>query len=329
MTTAIDDELDAALAEPPPAGTERGVDAHALYQRWESQHWAVGELAYDRDRAVWAELRPFHRRELLHSLAEIEIGEASVVSTLGSLIEHAQHEDDQLYLATQLADEARHVKFFQTYLERVLGVDVAAETPQLRARTDYGHYFEPELRRVTKNVHTTSGDPAAWQTASTYYHLAAEGILAATGLRTTRRLARTLGLPALEAGLTNVTRDESRHINFGLLAARRAVSGGRGESVAAAYTAAIELTAMVLAGPRTEQPTPVIRVGLELRAAQLRGVWTMARDRVGRQLHSIGLPEAAPAATEAFDRSIDRALDVYADRWGRPHPVRAALADHA
>jgi ribonucleoside-diphosphate reductase beta chain len=327
MTTAIDDELESDLAGHLPNGTDRGVDAHALYQRWENQHWAVGELDYERDRAVWAKLRPFHRQELMHSLAEIEIGEASVVSTLGSLIEHAHCEADQLYLATQLADEARHVKFFQTYLERVIGFDVAAETPQLRARTDYGYYFEPELRRVTKNVHTTSGDPAAWQTASTYYHLAAEGILAATGLRTTRRLARTLGLPVLGTGLTNVTRDESRHINFGFLAARRAVSEGRGESVAVAYRDAIELTAMVLAGPRTEQPAPVIRVGLELRAAQLRGVWAMARDRVGRQLHSIGLPDAAPAATEAFDRSIDRALDAYADRWGRPHPVRSVLAD--
>jgi ribonucleoside-diphosphate reductase beta chain len=294
-----------------------------LYQRWENQHWAVGELDYDRDRAIWAELRPFHRQELMHSLAEIEVGEASVTATLSSLIEHARLEGDQLYLATQIADEARHVKFFQTYLDQVIGIDLTTETSQLRAGTDYGHYFDPELRRVTKNVHINSGDPVAWQAASTYYHLATEGILAATALRTTRQLARTLGLPVLDIGLTNVTRDESRHISFGLLAARRAVSEGLGESLAAAYTDAIELAAMVLVGPRTEQPTPVIRIALEYRAAQLRGVWAVARERVVRQLRSIGLPDAAPAATDAFDRSIDRALDAYSDRWGRPHPVRS------
>ncbi|MFE0023707.1 ribonucleotide-diphosphate reductase subunit beta [Amycolatopsis sp. NPDC059021] len=329
MTTAIDDELESVLTDQPASGTERGVGTHALYQRWENQHWAVGELDYDRDRAVWAKLRPFHRQELMRSLAEIEVGEASVTATLSSLIEHARFEGDQLYLATQIADEARHVKFFQTYLEQVIGIDVAAETPQLRAGTDYGHYFDPELRRVTKNVHLNSGDPVAWQAASTYYHLATEGILAATGLRTTRRLARTLGLPVLDAGLTNVTRDESRHISFGLLAARRAVSEGLGASLAATYTEAIELAALVLVGPRTKQPTPVIRVGLEQRAAQLRGVWSTARERVARQLHSIGLPAAVPAATDAFDRAIDRALDAYSGQWDLPHPVRSVPASDA
>jgi ribonucleoside-diphosphate reductase beta chain len=323
MTTGIDDELESVLAELPRNGTGRGVDAHTLYQRWENQHWAVGELDYDRDRAVWATLRPFHREELMRSLAEIEVGEVSVTATLSSLIEHAPLEGDQLYLATQIADEARHVKFFQTYLERVIGVDLATEIPQLRARTDYGHYFDPELRRVTKNVHLNPGDPVAWQVASTYYHLVTEGVLAATGLRTTRRLARTLGLPVLDIGLVNVTRDESRHVSFGFLAARRAVSEGLGEPLAAAYLDAVGLAAVVLVGPRTQQPTPVIRLGLEHRAAQVRGVWAMARERVVRQVRSIGLPAAAPAAADAFDRSLERALDAYSDRWGRPHPVRS------
>ncbi|MCR3752113.1 ribonucleotide-diphosphate reductase subunit beta [Lentzea californiensis] len=321
--TTTHDELESLLADQPANGTDRGVDAHALYQRWENQHWAVGELDYEQDRAVWAGLRPFRRRELMHSLAELEVGEASVTATLSSLIEHARFESDQLYLATQIADEARHVKFFQTYLERVIGMDVAAETPELRARTDYAHYFDPELRRVTRRVHAESGNPVAWQAASTYYHLVTEGVLAATALRTTRQLARSLGLPVLDIGLTNVTRDESRHISFGFLAARRAVSEGRGDALAATYTEAVELAATVLVGPQTEQPAPVIRAGLEQRAALLRAMWAVARDRVERQLRSVGLPDAAPATTNAFDRAVGRALDEYAGRWGRPHPVRS------
>ncbi|MCX4098516.1 hypothetical protein [Nocardia sp. alder85J] len=321
--TELVDDLDTALTdEPAPGRTGDSAGARALYDRWENQHWTVAALDFDRDRVVWEQLGPHHRAELLGALAEIEIGEVSVTATLSSLVEHAGTESDQLYLATQLADEARHVLFFQTYLDRVAGVGSESELAAMRTRTDYGHYFDPELRRVTRAVHTSGGDPVSWCTASVYYHLVTEGVLAVTGLRTNRRRAKALELHTLDEGLTNVTRDESRHISFGVLAARRAVATGLAQPLVAAYLDAVGLAAIVLVAPHARQHVPMIRAASNYLGAQLRDAWSTARDRAVRQLGSIGLAQYGPAAAAAFDAGVETGLDRYAEIWGRPHLVR-------
>ncbi|WP_019927183.1 hypothetical protein [Nocardia sp. BMG111209] len=321
-TDLIDDLDNALTVESAPGRTGDTSGARALYDRWENQHWAVAALDFDRDRAVWEQLGPHHRAELLGALAEIEVGEISVTATLSSLVEHAGAEADQLYLATQLADEARHVLFFQTYLDRVTGVNSASELAAMRTRTDYGHYFDPELRRVTRAVHTSGGDPISWCTASVYYHLVTEGVLAVTGLRTNRRRAKALELHTLDEGLTNVTRDESRHISFGVMAARRAVAAGLAEPLVAAYLDAVRLAAIVLVAPHTRLHVPMIRAASNFRAMQLRDAWSTARDRAVRQLSSIGLEQHGPDAAAAFDAGVESGLDTYAETWGRPHLVR-------
>ncbi len=80
--------------------------------------------------------------------------------------------------------------------------------------------FTPVLTRATDAVRKDPEDRESWYRALIYYHLITEGVLAATALRTTRFLARLLKLQALEEGLTNVTRDESRHVSYGLRAAQ-------------------------------------------------------------------------------------------------------------
>lgn len=322
----VPDITDEHTEESPAERGGRLATAADLYRRWERQQWSVAEVAPRRDAEAWRALRPFSREQLLGSLAELEVGEVCVTQTLGSLTDHPQTEDDRIYLCTQMADEARHVRFFQTYLEEACGVSLhEQEGRELEATADYAKVFAPELTRVTGEVRT-NGSPEAWYRALVYYHLITEGVLAATALRTTRFLAKRLNLGALDEGLTNVTRDESRHVSFGLRAATDGVAGGYQRTIVDAHFEAIGLAAWVLIGPARHNPVPAIPVALAGRAAQLQGSVDIGRERLLKQLRIIGLPELVDRADQAWSSGIEKALDAYQERWDARHPIRAAAA---
>ena len=310
------------LAAPSDEKLGRPPAPIALYDRWENQHWKVSDLDTEADAAVWAQLRAFYQHDMLAILSELEVGEATVTETLTSLIDHAPSDDDRIYLCTQLADEGRHVKFFRKYLTEAAGVDpadIADRAP------DYGRVFAPALREVTAAVREADGDPATYYRAIAYYHLVTEGVLAAAGLSTTRRFAGRLGLYGLRNGLANVTRDESRHIAFGIASTRRAVAQGHRTAVLEAYFEAIRLAATVVVAPSAQQRVPAISVALRGRAAQLEANWTTARDRAVRQVDFVGFGnEVGTEVGRVWARACAHALDDYEKRWGDAHPVRAA-----
>jgi ribonucleoside-diphosphate reductase beta chain len=329
MTAVVTNEPgfvpDITDVEPVPDRGPRLATSADLYRRWERQQWSVADVNPARDAEKWRSLSPFIRSQMLGALAELEVGEVCVTHTLGALVEHPPTEDDRIYLCTQLADEARHVRFFQTYLEDACGIALDGEEgSELEAGADYAHVFAPELTRVTSAIRESGGDADTWYRALVYYHLITEGVLAATALRTTRILAKRLQLPALDEGLTNVTRDESRHVSFGLRAAADGVARGFERTVTDAHFEAIDMAAWVLIGPAQHNPAPAIRVALLGRATQLQGQVDIAEERLLKQLRLIGLPALADRALQAWRAGIDKALDAYEERWNTAHPIRAA-----
>jgi len=63
-------------------------------------------------------------------------GEECVTATLAPWVNSAPTEEMQLFLSTQLADEARHTVFFDRFFEEVVGVrgdDLEARFPGLVA----------------------------------------------------------------------------------------------------------------------------------------------------------------------------------------------------
>jgi ribonucleoside-diphosphate reductase beta chain len=299
--------------------------AEALYTAWEEQHWSVGSLPFAEDAAAWSRLSPFWRDELLGAMRELHAGEVAVTETLTPLIDFAHTPADRNYLCTQIADEARHVAFFDTYFE---AVGVAADVRAAADLPTYEDVFEPALRRATDAVREHPADPARWHAASVHYHLVTEAVLGVTVLRSTRQFARRVRveLPALERGLTNLARDESRHISFGLDSARRGVAEGHGEAILGAYTPAIRLAARVLVGPDRRSVAPGLPAALRARAAQVEGQWGVARDRVARNLGLIGLDHACDEVLAAWDEAREEALDDYEATFAEAHPVRRAHA---
>lgn len=314
MTIDVQDITESADSSPSLLPTSRD-----LYYRWERQQWSVAELHIEREADAWRRLRPFSRGELFNALAELEVGEMCVTATLSSLVDRAPTEDDQIYLATQLADEGRHVRFFNTYLNDAAGV----ETDTLAESADYTQSFAPELRRATLAV-WQQNSRQSWYEALVHYHLVTEGVLGATALRTTRQAAKRLQLPILVEGLTNVIRDESRHVSFGILAARQGVQAGYAETIGNAYFRGLHLAALVLVGPRRRQQIPALRTALLARVRQLEERFVLARERAIRQLTNIGLADRVDQAGAVWDEARAQALDTYEQTWGTVHPIRMA-----
>jgi ribonucleoside-diphosphate reductase beta chain len=314
------------ITETEPEPTSRLATSADLYWRWERQQWQVAKVRPARDLATWNGLRPFFKNQLLGALAELEVGEVTVTRTLGSLVEKPPTEEDRIYLCTQLADEARHVQFFQTYLKDVCAADAGGEPIELEVAADYQNTFTPKLTAATDQVRKDDSTRPDWYRALVYYHLVTEGILAATALRTTRYLARRLRLEALDEGLTNVTRDESRHVAFGLRAALDGVTAGYGDVIVEAHFESLPAAARVLIGPSRFNQVPKIGMAAETRRRQLGEQVEIAEDRMVKQLKLIGLKDTVPAARIAWQDAVDEALDSYQQTWNEPHPLRTGPA---
>ena len=327
MTITTGEILD-ILDDPDPAAAVTATRSPlpsplALYGRWEKSQWSVADVAVHRDAPAWAALLPFARHELTAALTELEVGEVCVTRTLSALVDHAPGDDDRIYLCTQMADEGRHVRFFQEYLTVAAGI---ALDGRLEDASAYGQLFEPRLVASTSRVRERGGDPEAWYEALVGYHLITEGVLAAAALRTTRVLAQRYGLDALYDGLGNVARDESRHLTYGLSAARRGVQGGHAEPIARCYLSGVELAARVMVNPHRKAITPVMRVALAARVRQLTGQWQVGLDRAVRQLRLIELPHLRAEVEQRWAAAQRRALEEYRQRWGSEHPVALIAA---
>lgn len=111
--STVIDEIEIDLAE--------RVTALDLYRRWEMQQWQAQSLEYERDAEGWTRLPAFARLPLLATLARFLVGETTVTETLAPLAYAAPEVDYKMYLATQLADEARHTVFFRRYLAFLSG----------------------------------------------------------------------------------------------------------------------------------------------------------------------------------------------------------------
>jgi ribonucleoside-diphosphate reductase beta chain len=206
----------------------RGATYADLYRRWEEQPWSATRLDLTRDRLDWDALDPERQVRLRWALTQFLHGEESVTVSLAPFVDAAAIPDQHLFLTTQLSDEARHAVFFQRVFTDVLGVAETGLGAVLDAtRPDVTPGYEllfGLLDSVTEELRRDRS-PSALVRAVTVYHLLVEGTIALTGQRHILDwLRRADILPGFRDGLVSVTRDESRHVNFGILLLRDAIA---------------------------------------------------------------------------------------------------------
>jgi ribonucleoside-diphosphate reductase beta chain len=193
-----------------------------LYQLWERQQWQTQELDFSQDRVDWNERIPEEERyQRMYGLSSFFIGEQKVAEELGPIMRAAPTENQKIFLCTQIADEARHVRFFERFYREV-GVLDAIDLSRMLEETskhlneNFSRLFDEMLKRRTDRLSAEPEDGEAMVEAVTLYHMVIEGMLALTGQHFIMDFNEREGtLPGFVEGFQNVARDEHRHVAFG------------------------------------------------------------------------------------------------------------------
>jgi ribonucleoside-diphosphate reductase beta chain len=306
------------------------MDSTSLYRRWEKQQWAVADLDLTPDQQQWSTLDEGQRDSVRRTMILFFIGEQAVTDTLSPILHAAPHEDERIFLATQIADEARHTVFFQRFFDEVLevhgGLRNALSVVGPEATKGFRRIFENDLIEATDAVRRDPRDVKSWVEAVVTYHLIIEGYLALTGQRALLHFFRAVGLmPGFTAGFTAVARDESRHIGFGVLALRRRVR--EDPEMARVITLKIlelaEPTVLTVVDPDTllRVPHPA-ETPPEMRQDP-REFRSFALESLAKRLRSVGVGDAAIADLSGHLSGLyDRMWTRYEEIHGVEHPVR-------
>ena len=209
-----------SVAEAEPKGNTAGTITYTdLYRRWEENNWSAMALDYSKDRAGWDSLSDIQRKSALWMYSMFFFGEDSVTDNLSPYIDAAPTEEQAYFLATQQVDEARHAIHFHRFFKEILGAgDSVADTlestlPQLG--WGYRNVFE-RLDRMADELRADRSLPKFAQ-AITLYHMVVEGTLAQPGQHYIEDFFNKDGsMPGFSEGMGHVSRDEQRHIGFGV-----------------------------------------------------------------------------------------------------------------
>jgi ribonucleoside-diphosphate reductase beta chain len=127
----------------------------------------------------------------------------------------------RIFLCTQIADEARHVRFFNRFYDEV-GVLEATNLQDRLAETsshvnpEFNELFDEMLKGRVDHLARKPEDLEALVEAVTLYHMVIEGMLALTGQHFIIQYNEDVGtLPGFVEGFSNIARDEHRHVAFG------------------------------------------------------------------------------------------------------------------
>jgi ribonucleoside-diphosphate reductase beta chain len=198
------------------------LDYHSLYKLWERQQWAVQDLDFTQDRIDWEErIGPEERYMRMYGLSAFFCGEQRVAAELGPIMRAVPDEDMRVFLCTQIADEARHVAFFDRFYREVGvleadGLQARLEETSAHLNPEFNTLFDEMLHSRVARLAVEPEDREALVEAITIYHMITEGMLALTGQHFIIDFNEKAGtLPGFVEGFTNVARDEHRHVAFG------------------------------------------------------------------------------------------------------------------
>src|SRR6266853_5062543 len=201
-----------------------------LYRRWESQQWSVGDLDFTLDREDWLKATDLERKSTLWSHRLFFNGEERVTATLAPFVWAAPTPEIEIFLSTQMVDEARHTVFFQRWWQEVVGTkakDLTSLLQEIRPDTNEGYniLFYDKLPALAQRMASNPKDFDAFVEGVTIYHIIVEATIALTGQRFELESMRELGSTdrGFYRGFTAVARDESRHVSFGIKVLQEAV----------------------------------------------------------------------------------------------------------
>ena len=205
--------------EAPAMATDR-ISYDDLYARWEKGNWSATELDFGQDLHDWHEtFTEIERKAALWNYSLFFHGEDSVTDNLSPYIDAAPLEEQKYFLATQQVDEARHAVFFGRFMQEVVGrgEDIGSSLAATHGELTWGFRKTFELLdEVADSLRRDKSRPNLAR-AICMYHVIVEATLAQAGQHFIESYLTERGiLPGFLAGMENVSRDEQRHIGFGV-----------------------------------------------------------------------------------------------------------------
>ena len=203
------------LQRPEPISYEK------LYRQWERTNWRATDIDFARDVVDWRERLDDKQREaLLWNYSLFLVGEEAVARDLTPILDATEGFPQSIFLTTQIVDEARHHVFFDRFVREVagLGPDTASTLGAVDSYLTWGfRQVFAELDRITDALRKRPEDKPRLAQALALYHVVVEGMLAIAGQHFIQRyLEQRAVLPGFFQGINNVSRDESRHVAFGV-----------------------------------------------------------------------------------------------------------------
>jgi ribonucleoside-diphosphate reductase beta chain len=257
-----------------------------LYRLWERQHWSVHAIDFTRDREDWWERIPEEERfQRMYGLSSFFIGEQKVADELGPMMRAAPTEQMRIFLCTQIADEARHVEFFNRFYDEVGVLESDSLSARLEETSEHVNpefhvLFDEMLKHRVDRLARKPEDLELLVETITLYHMVIEGMLALTGQHFILQYNEEQGtLPGFVEGFNNVARDEHRHVAFGARFLREMAAAD------SRYGDAIQRTLMEV-GPVAD--------------AVLRPKWM----EDGQTLFGVSIEETREFAMKALDRRM-------------------------
>ena len=213
---------DPGLMESADRGEVNLLSYQQLYLLWERQQWATQDIDFTQDRIDWHERIPEEERfQRMYGLSSFFIGEQKVAEELGPMMRAAPTEEMRVFLCTQIADEARHVQFFNRFYGEVGMLEAdslegrLAETGE-HVNPEFNELFDEMLKSRVNHLARKPEDLEKLVEAITLYHMVIEGMLALTGQHFILQYNEEQGtLPGFVEGFNKIARDEHRHVAFG------------------------------------------------------------------------------------------------------------------
>ncbi len=276
-------------------GIERMPSYMDLYRRWESQQWSVGELDFTLDREDWLKATDLERKATLWSHRLFFNGEERVTATLAPFVWAAPTPEIEIFLSTQMVDEARHTVFFDRWWREVVGTDaknLEDLLKEIRPDTNEGYntLFYDRLPSTAQRMASNPRDFDAFVEGVTIYHIIVEATIALTGQRFELESMREIGTTdrGFYRGFTAVARDESRHVNFGIKVLQEAVRENPERFAPLIQRTLIECLPLVAGTLEPPDPTYITEFGhTESEILQF------ALDSLNKRLRAIGINLAA------------------------------------
>jgi ribonucleoside-diphosphate reductase beta chain len=218
----------------------QGYFENAVYRHWDP--YAIEGLEDDKETMLETGYTEEEFEELRTTLALFGAGEEAVTEDLMPLALVLEDINDQMFISSQIYEEAKHTQFFDRYWRDVINPVAEEKGFEVTRPTDQRYFNDHYIALFDKTedaMHRLLEEDTVENRAKAYchYHLVVESVLAQTGYFGIQSVFSDTGSDevalkdwpngeGLVEGISRIRSDEGRHVGFGMHKVRNYVQNG-------------------------------------------------------------------------------------------------------